>query len=68
MKQEIKKYKRHHEELKSALDLFKKYKTYASIQSEINMIREAAHNTIGHLKDILYKKNKIVERYKKKLI
>ena len=53
MKQEIKKYKRHHEELKSALDLFKKYKTYASIQSEINMIREASQNTIGHIKDPL---------------
>ena len=32
------------------------------------MIREAAHNTIGHNKDILNKKNKIVERHKKKLI
>ena len=40
----------------------------ASIQREINMIREAAHNTIVHLKDVLNKKKKIVERYKRKLI
>ena len=32
------------------------------------MIREASQNTIGHLKDLLNEKNKIVERYKRKLI
>ena len=32
------------------------------------MIREAAHNTIGHLKYLINKKNKIVERYKRNLI
>ena len=32
------------------------------------MIREAAQNTIGHLKYLLNEKNKIVERYKRKLI
>ena len=32
------------------------------------MIREAAQNTIDHLKDLLNKKNKIVERYKRKII
>ena len=32
------------------------------------MIREAAQNTIGHLKDLINEKNKIVERYKRKLI
>ena len=32
------------------------------------MIREAAQNTIGHLKDLLNENNKIVERYKRKLI
>ena len=66
--QEIDKHKRHCEELNSAVDLLQKYKRYASIQREINMIREAAQNTIGHLKDLLNKKNKIVERYKRKLI
>ena len=40
----------------------------ASIQCIINMIREAAQNTIGHLKDIIIERNKIVERYKRKLI
>ena len=33
-----------------------------SIQREINMIIQAAHNIIGNLKDILNEKNKIVER------
>ena len=32
------------------------------------MIRDAEQNTIGHLKYLLNKKNKIVERYKRKLI
>ena len=32
------------------------------------MIREAAQNTIGHLKYLLNENNKIVERYKRKLI
>ena len=40
---------------------------YASIQRTINMIREATHNTIGHLKDILTENNKIVERNKNML-
>ena len=67
--QEIEKHKRHCEELNSALDLSQIYnKKYASIQHEINMIREAAYNTIGLLKYILNEKNKIVERYKRKLI
>ena len=56
--QEIEKHKRHCEELNSALDLSQKYnKKDASIQREINMIREAAHNTIGHLKDLLNETN-----------
>ena len=67
--QEIEKHKRHCEELNSALDLSQKYnKKDASIQREINMIREAAQNTIGHMKDFPNKKNKMVERYKRKLI
>ena len=32
------------------------------------MIREALQNTIGHFKDILNEKNKIVERHKMNLI
>ena len=32
------------------------------------MIREAAQNTIGHLKDLINKNNKIVDRYKRKVI
>ena len=65
--QEIEKHKKHCEELNSDLDLSQKYnKKYASIQREINMIRD--QNTIGHLKDLLNKKNKIVDRYKRKLI
>ena len=39
-----------------------------SIQREINIVREASHITIGHLKDTPNKKNKIVERYKRELI
>ena len=66
--QEIEKHKRHCEELNSALDLSQKFKRDASIQREINMIIEAAQNTIGHLKDLINEKNKIVERYKRKLI
>ena len=66
--QEIEKHKRHCEELNNDLDLSQKYKKDASIQREINMIREAAQNTIGHLKDLLNEKNNIVERYKRKLI
>ena len=66
---EIEKRKRHFEELNSALDLSQKYnKNDASIQREINMIRKASQNTIGHLKYLLNKKNKIVERYKRKLL
>ena len=40
----------------------------ASIQCIINMIREAAQNTIFHLKDIKNENNKIVYRNNKKLI
>ena len=54
--------------LNSFLDLSQKYNKNASIQREIKMIREAAHNTIGHLKDLLNKNNKIFERYKRKLV
>ena len=51
--QEIEKHKSHCEELNSAQDLSQKYnKKDASIQLEIKMIREAAQNTIGHLKYI----------------
>ena len=32
------------------------------------MIREAAQNTIVYLKDFLKEKNKIVDRYKRKII
>ena len=32
------------------------------------MIREAAHNIIDYLKDILNEKNKIVQRHKRNLI
>ena len=32
------------------------------------MIIEAAHNTIGHLEDLLNEKNKILEIYKMELI
>ena len=67
--QEIDKHKRHCEELNSALDLSQKNnKKDASIQREINMIREAAQNTIGYLKYLLNKNNKTVDRYKRKLI
>ena len=66
--QEIKKQKRNYEELKSALHLLQKYKKYALIQSEINMIREAEQNTIDHIKDLLNENNKIVWRHKRNLI
>ena len=57
-----------HEELNSALDLLQKYKRDASIQREINMIREAAHNIIVHIKYILNEKNKLFERHKRNII
>ena len=60
--QEIEKQKRYCEESNSALDLLQKYKKYTSIQREINMIREAAHNTIDHLKD-LFNENKKISIY-----
>ena len=40
---------------------------HASIQREINMIREDEQNTIGNIKDILNEKNKIVYRYKRNI-
>ena len=40
----------------------------ASIQREINMIREGAQNTIGHIKYIPNEKRKTFERHKSKLI
>ena len=43
-------------------------KKYASIQREINMIREAEHNNIVHIKYILNKKNRIVEWHRRKII
>ena len=54
-------------QLNSALDLLYKSKN-DSIPREINMVREAAQNTIGHIKDNPNDKNKIVERYKRELI
>ena len=39
-----------------------------SIQREINMMREAAQNTIGHPKDLPNEKNNIFERHKRNLI
>ena len=64
---EIQKHKMHYEELNCALYLYQKYKKYASIQIEINMIGEAAHKAIEHLKDLPNRKNKIVERNKRKI-
>ena len=58
-----------YQEINSALDLLQKYiKKYASIQREIKVIIEAAYNTIGHIKDLLNKQNKIVEKYNRKPI
>ena len=45
-----------------------KIRMNASIQCIINMIREAAQNTIGHSKDTPKENNKIVYRNNKKLI
>ena len=68
-RQEIKKQKGHCEELNSSIYLLQKYnKKDASIQREIKMIREAAQNTIYHLKDLLNENNEIVERYKREII
>ena len=49
----MEKHKGRYEELNGALDLSQKYKKYAAIKYEINMIRESAHNTIGNLKYLL---------------
>ena len=48
--QEIYKQNIHCEKLNSALNLLHKYNKYAPIQREINMIREAAENSIDHIK------------------
>ena len=48
--QEIYKQNIHCEKLNSALNLLQKYNKYAPIQREINMIREAAENSIDHIK------------------
>ena len=48
-KKEIEKHKRLYEELNSALDSSQEYKKDTSIQHEINITRNAAHNTIIHL-------------------
>ena len=64
--QEIEKHRSNCEELDSASYLLQK--KYASIQCEINMIREAAQNIIEHLKDIPNKNNNTVHSYKRKII
>ena len=51
--EKIEKHKSHYEYLNSALYLLQEYKRDASIQLEINMIREATYNTIEHIKDML---------------
>ena len=58
----------HCEEFNSALDLFHEYRKDALIQREINMIIEAAHNTIGRIEDLINENNKIVDSCKIKLI
>ena len=66
--QGIQKHKSHYKELNSDPDLFQKYKGDASIQREINMIREAAQNIIDRIKDILNENITIFERYERNII
>ena len=55
-------------QLNRDLDLSHKYKKYASIQREINMVKKDEQNNTGHIEGTPNLKNKIVEKYKRKLI